>query len=104
MTVARGKEDTFFGMDSVFNEDATVSISMQNYLKEAIETSKLDIKIHALSPYRQDLFEINESMSLLEKSESEIFHSVVAKLSHVSLLLIYLAINDSRLEKATTTT
>jgi Reverse transcriptase (RNA-dependent DNA polymerase) len=106
MTVTRGKEHTFLGMDFVFNENETVSISMKNYLKEAIGASKLIVTKQAATPARKDLFEIDESIPLLGKPESESFHSVVAKLLYVSLhgrpdILLAVSFLCTRVSKST---
>ena len=38
MTVKRGKDHTFVGMDITYNDDKTVSISMNDYITECIES------------------------------------------------------------------
>jgi hypothetical protein len=37
MTVASGKNNVFLGMKFSFNDDGTATLSMKNYLEEAIE-------------------------------------------------------------------
>jgi hypothetical protein len=56
MTVTRGKERSFLGMNFSLNNDCTVSISMKDYLKECIVESKLNIIRAAATPARKDLF------------------------------------------------
>jgi Reverse transcriptase (RNA-dependent DNA polymerase) len=85
MTVTRGHKHVFLGMSFVFNGNKTVSISMKTYLEEAITDSNLLISRSAATPARKDLFEIDKASPILEKQESEIFHSIVAKLLYVSL-------------------
>ena len=38
MTVKRGKEHVFVGMNVRFNEDGSINISMKEYLTECIKT------------------------------------------------------------------
>jgi hypothetical protein len=85
MTVSRGKEHVFLGMNFVFNGDETVTVTMKGYLEEAIEESKLSINKQAASPAKNNLFDIDEKSPLLSITDSETFHSIVAKLLYVSL-------------------
>jgi hypothetical protein len=80
VTVTRGRESVFLGMNFTFNTNSTVSISMKDYLKECITESKLNTARSIVSPIRKDLFEIDKSIPLLSQDESEAFHSIVAKL------------------------
>lgn len=43
MTVSRGKEHTFLGMDITFKDNGTVAVKMRSYLKDAIAKSKMNI-------------------------------------------------------------
>jgi hypothetical protein len=58
---------------------------MNSYMEEAILDSKLFITKQAASPATKGLFEIDKTSPLLTKSESETFHSIVAKLLYVSI-------------------
>jgi hypothetical protein len=66
------------------NEDATVSASMKTYLEEAISESELQITKLAATPAKKYLFEIDETLPVLDKREAEVFHSIVAKLLYVA--------------------
>jgi hypothetical protein len=77
------KEHVFLGMNFVFNANETVSISMASYLEEAITESKLLINKVSTSPANKNLFDVDTNSKQLPKTESEIFHSVVAKLLYV---------------------
>jgi hypothetical protein len=106
MTVTRGKEHTFLGMNFCFNDNFTVSISMREYLKECIDESKLHITRTAASPAKKDLFDIDESLLALPKDETEVFHSIVAKLLFVSLrgrpdILLAVSFLCTRVSKST---
>ena len=84
MTVTRGKEHVFLGMNIRFNDDGTASIRMKEYVQEAISEFSEPITKSATSPSRRDLFEIDEKSVALERARSETFHSVAAKLLFVS--------------------
>jgi hypothetical protein len=85
MNVTRGKEHNFLGMNFIFHENETVSVSMKLYLEEAIRDSALTINRQTASPASKGLFEVEETSPPLPKTDSEIFHSVVAKLLYVAL-------------------
>jgi hypothetical protein len=58
---------------------------MRDYLEEAItESVLLDISKSASTPAKRTLFDVNEASDLLGKEQSEMFHSVSAKLLYVS--------------------
>jgi hypothetical protein len=80
----QGTRAFFLGMKFTFNGDGTVSVCMKSYLEEAIEESNLGISSHASTPAKKDLFSMDESSPLLEKEETERFHSVVAKLLYIA--------------------
>jgi hypothetical protein len=84
MTVTRGKEHVFLGMHIKFHDDGTVSIKMKDYIKEAIADFGEDITRSAATPATRKLFEIDETSEVLSVGDSEIFHSVTAKLLYVS--------------------
>jgi hypothetical protein len=84
MTVTRGKEHVFLGMDIVFRDDGTASVKMKSYIKEAIAEFRSDISCIAATPARKDLFMVNDTSGLLTAEDRETFHSVVAKLLYVS--------------------
>ena len=106
MTVTRGKEHVFLGMNIRMKEDGTVGVKMTEYLREAIEDSGLDIKRTATTPARKDLFEIDEDSEALPTEEAERFHSVVAKLLYVAIrarmdILLAIIFLCSRVAKCT---
>jgi hypothetical protein len=85
MTVTRGKEHVFLGMNIKFTEKRTAIITMKHYLAEAIADSGLNITKKVATPARKYLLDVDDSSPLLNKEESESFHSVVAKLLYVAL-------------------
>jgi hypothetical protein len=79
---------------------------MKEYLKECIQEYQLDIAEVAASPARKDLFDIDTEIPMLQKAESEGFHSVVAKLLFVSLrgrpdILLAISFLCTRVSKST---
>ena len=85
MTVTRGREHVFLGMNIRYTEDRTAVVTMKSYLIEAIEESGMNINRTAATPAGKNLFELNNEATLLPKMEAEVFHSVVAKLLYVSI-------------------
>jgi hypothetical protein len=85
MTVTRGCEHVFLGMRIQYNKtNATASISMKEYLREAIEESGMKIERSVATPANKDMFEIDETAKALDKRDAESFHRVVAKLLYLS--------------------
>jgi hypothetical protein len=86
MTVTRGKEHVFLGLNISFNDkDGTANIKMKDYIKEAIAEFGEDITRTTTTPAKRNLFEIDETSEALPDPEREIFHSIVAKLLYVSV-------------------
>ena len=85
MTVTRGKEHVFLGMNVKYTDEKTAVISMKNYLIEAIDESGLDIKRTAATPATRELFEVDEKSKVLSTSDAEVFHRTVAKLLYVAI-------------------
>jgi hypothetical protein len=106
MTVTRGKTHTFLGMNFVFNENETVTVSMKTYLNESITESKMEINSKATSPAGKGLFELDPTSPLLAPAESDRFHSVVAKQLYVAIrarpnLLLAVSFLCTRVAKST---
>lgn len=80
LTVYRGKQPTFLGMDIEFNEDKSVTISTLEYIDEAIEHFGEDVNKTVTSPAIKNLFEVDEASPALDRKMQDIFHSVVARL------------------------
>jgi hypothetical protein len=80
MTVVQGDEHVFLGMNIRYNRTArTATITMKDYLREAIEESGLDITRTAITPAGKDLFEISDTAEPLSNEKANVFHSVTAK-------------------------
>ena len=86
MTVKRGKKCTFVGIDIEFNEDGTVSLSMDKYIQEYIDIYDNDLKGKAVTPAKGDLFDEDNSQNteLLTKQYADKYHHTTAKLLYVA--------------------
>ena len=83
MTITRGNEHTFLGMNIVFKEDGTVSITMKYYIEEAIGDFPEEINKKAPTPARKDLFAAENSSPRLDEERAQILHSLTMKLMYV---------------------
>ena len=83
MTVSRGDTHVFLGMKITMNNNATLSICMQEYVQEALDAFPDNLKNKASSPARANLFTVNEDSPQLNQERGEIFHSLVMKLMYV---------------------
>ena len=84
MTVKRGKEHVYVGMNILF-KDGAVEIRMKDYLLECIDVFGEDVSVGAVTPATRDLFEIDSESLALGEKRSTTFHHIVAKLLFVSL-------------------
>jgi hypothetical protein len=71
-------------MDIKFHENGTVSVKMKDYIKEAIADFGEDITRTVATPAKKNLFDTDNNGERLTRHNSEIFHSIVAKLLYVS--------------------
>ena len=79
----RGRTLNYLGMVFDFNETGKVKVSMGKYINDILDEYS-DIKGTAKTPAEADLFTIDETSLPLDKSDSEYFHSLVAKLLYGS--------------------
>ena len=79
MTVKRGKQHVFVGMDIDFIGEGKVKITMKDHLREAIEAFGEDVTIGATTPATRSLFEVNEDLTQLEPKKAKLFHHIVCK-------------------------
>ena len=86
MTVTRGKEHNFVGMDIVMRDDEKFEVTMKEYLNESIEAFPEEIVKSARTPAKGDLFSEDEGENkvILKDDEAEVFHHIVAKLLYVA--------------------
>jgi hypothetical protein len=84
ITITRGKQRVFLGMDITYLDNGTAAISMSVLVKESIAELGENVNKTATSPLKRDLYENYEKSKMLKKSKGEIFHSIVAELLYVS--------------------
>jgi hypothetical protein len=80
MRVTRGRHHVFLGMNIVFKGDGNLSIGMKDYVTEAIQEFGDDVMRPAATPAKKNMFDVDDNAAVLEKSKSEIYLKVVAKL------------------------
>jgi Reverse transcriptase (RNA-dependent DNA polymerase) len=86
MAVVRGDEHVFLGMTIKYNrEKRNASITMKNYLTEAIEESGLDVNRSVVTPSGKELFTIDAKSPRLSAKDAAVFHGVACKLLYVSI-------------------
>lgn len=81
LTIKRGKEHTFVGMDFEFKENGDLQIHMKEYLNECISAyEEIDGKLvgEAKTPAKHDLFYVNKESQKLSTEKAEVFHHIVA--------------------------
>jgi hypothetical protein len=69
MTVTRGKDHVFLGMNITYNDDGTASIKMKDYLKEAAADFGDHIVKLAATLAKRDLFDINDDSPALPREK-----------------------------------
>jgi hypothetical protein len=84
MTVTRGKEHNFLGMDITYTEDKTAKIKMESYLQKAMDDFHGDITNEAVSPHKKNLFEVDENSEKLNQADADNFRSITASLLYVA--------------------
>ena len=107
MTVTRGDEHEFLGMNIVFDKQTgTASISMASYITEAIQESGMDIRRSVATPAMSNLFQINDESTSLTQQSADLFRRIVCKLLYVGMrartdILTALSFLTTRITKAT---
>ena len=66
VTVKRGDEHTFIGMNVKMNQDGTVTLSMKEYIEESIKAFNEDLGKKAKTPAGGNLFNVSYSDDLDE--------------------------------------
>jgi hypothetical protein len=79
MTVTRGKEHTFLGLNNMtYTDKRTAIISMKSDLEEAMAECGMDIACDTSTPAKKTLFEVDPKATSLTKEQSKTFHRVAA--------------------------
>jgi len=86
MTITRGNKHTFVGIDIEFKRNGTVALSMEDYIKECVNTYGDEIPKVAPTPAKGNLFDedVGGMAKLISDEEAEKFHHVTAKLLFAS--------------------
>jgi len=84
LTVTRGKEHVFLGINIKFLEDRNMELLMKDYLKEAIDEFLDDIVKSSVTPAAKNLFDVNDNGEKLSTERSDNFHSITWKLLYVA--------------------
>ena len=79
LTVTRGNEHVYLGMEIDYGVPGAVQIKMLEYTKEILADVPDDMNGTALTPAGDKLFDVEESEPL-DKPTSEVFHTLTAKL------------------------
>jgi len=82
ITIQRGHKIEYTGMVFIFNEDGTVSVTMDGYVDDLLEGLE-DIKGVAGTPATENLFRVREDSRKLSKDEKDFYHSTIAKILYL---------------------
>ena len=76
LKVTRGREHTYLGMEIKYNENKTVTIGMDEYVREVIDSfSKVSpVTSSAATPAKKNLFDVDDSSPLLDDGRQKLFH------------------------------
>jgi hypothetical protein len=82
ITIQRGRKLEYVGMVFVFNEDKTVSVTMDGYVVDLLEGLS-DIMGEADTPATKNLFRVRDDSRKLGDEEKEFYHSTIAKILYL---------------------
>ena len=85
LSVSRGKNQTYLGMDFDYTTSGEVKIGMKGYLTEILEDFPEDLNMIPVTPAAMHLFDIDPNAKLLPLPQKEIFHQTVARLLWVAI-------------------
>eukprot|EP00814_Leptocylindrus_danicus_P005224 CAMPEP_0116033162 /NCGR_PEP_ID=MMETSP0321-20121206/18775_1 /TAXON_ID=163516 /ORGANISM="Leptocylindrus danicus var. danicus, Strain B650" /LENGTH=87 /DNA_ID=CAMNT_0003509085 /DNA_START=219 /DNA_END=482 /DNA_ORIENTATION=+ len=84
MSVNRGDQHVFLGMNMRFPGDGTVRIHTKDYIREAAETFVEPLSRKIGSPATKGLFDLDNEPTALDEDKAARFRSVVMKLQWVA--------------------
>ena len=85
LKITRGLEHSFLGMKLQIDEESkTVQVSMEGHIQDAINSFGEQINSAVATPAERNLHEVRATAEQLEGDKAAIFHSVTAKLLHIS--------------------
>ena len=82
MSVTRGMDYVFLGMNIKFRRDGTLCILMKEYLEDAIDEFKKigeDLVVTTTTPATKSLFVVNPYSEALGLDKTKTFHIITAK-------------------------
>ena len=82
ITIQRGKKIEYVGMVFIFNNNKTVSVTMDGYVFDLLEGLK-DITGVVGTPATNNLFRVREDSRKLDADEKEFYHSTIAKILYL---------------------
>jgi len=80
LTVTRGDIHDYLGMTIDYSTDGKVVIRMDDYVADMLGEVPEDMAGSAVTPAAEHLFQVNDDAEALDKTDSDLFHSVTAKL------------------------
>lgn len=83
ITIQRGRKLEYVGMVFIFNEDRTVSVTMDGYIVDLLEALE-DIMGEADTPATKNLFRVRDDCRKLGEEEKEFYHSTIAKILYLA--------------------
>jgi hypothetical protein len=84
LKISRGSEHSFLGMEIKLLGNKQASIKMESHINDAIEAFGEKITSGVATPADRDLYVVDPDAKQLDDGKTAIFHSVVAKLLHIS--------------------
>ena len=85
LTVNRGKQHDYLGMNLDFSKENKVTIRMKNYINDLLNEAPSDMSGTANSPAASHLFTVNNQNPVyLDRQTADLFHTMVAKLLFLS--------------------
>ena len=80
MKISRGKKHAYLGMNLDYSENGKVKIKMNDYVKKILQDADDRHGGAAVTPGNQNLFNIDINSPLINKMDSQSFHTSTAKL------------------------
>ena len=84
VAVTRGDTHDFLGINIKMREDGLVAIQQHEQIEQALDMFGPTYTFDVTSPCANHLWKVNENAEKLDEEKAKTFHSVVAKLLHVT--------------------
>jgi len=82
-TITKGNKHNFLGMNMEFHDDGRVSVEMKDQILEALDMFGEEVDMIVTSPAPRHLFDVDDRCEKLSAKNTDIFHSVTAKLLYI---------------------